>query len=29
MCPRTDSQLTYMIQVAVTTEFALEADDGR
>jgi hypothetical protein len=24
MCPRTDSHLTYMINIALTTEFMLE-----
>jgi hypothetical protein len=27
-CPRSDSHLTYMIDIALTTEFALEAGGG-
>jgi hypothetical protein len=29
MCPRTDSHPTYMIDIALTTEFALAAADAR
>jgi hypothetical protein len=29
MCPRSESQLTYMIPIALTTEFALEAGSAQ
>jgi hypothetical protein len=29
MCPRTDMQLTYMINIALTAEFSLAADGAR
>jgi hypothetical protein len=29
MCPRTDTHLTYMIDIALTTEFALAAGGVR
>ena len=29
MCPRTDSQLTYVIPIALTTEFTLAAEGAR
>ena len=29
MCPRGDSQLRYMIPIALTTEFVIEADSAR
>jgi hypothetical protein len=29
MCPRTDSHLTYMIDIALTTEFAITAGGAR
>jgi hypothetical protein len=28
-CPRTDTHLTYMIDIALTTEFSLSADGAR
>ena len=29
MCPRSGTYLTYMINIALTTEFSLAADGGR
>jgi hypothetical protein len=29
MCPRPDTHLTYMINIALTTEFALDAGGAR
>jgi len=29
MCPRSDSHLTYMIDIALTTEFAITAGSAR
>jgi hypothetical protein len=29
MCPRGESQLTYMIDIALTTDFAITADGVR
>jgi hypothetical protein len=29
MCPRSDTHLTYMINIALTKEFSLAADGGR
>jgi hypothetical protein len=29
MCPRTDSHLTYTIDIALTTEFAITPDGAR
>jgi hypothetical protein len=29
VCPRTDSYLTYMIDIALTTEFAITAGGAR
>jgi len=29
MCPRTDTHLTYMIDIALTTEFSIAAGGGR
>lgn len=29
ICPRTDTHLTYMIDIALNTEFAITADGAR